>query len=257
MIRYSNEEGFIKPMGLKFREGQDKNIRLPLVAVCVFSRHLFNDVINKFSCTAVGYISMADLERDVYILRYKDIELTFFMAGVSGPWISGDIEDLHAQGVEKFIIFGNCGVLDSNIEDCSIIIPTKAFRDEGTSYHYVEASDTIDMNPKYVNEFIDILKEYDFNYTKGYTWTTDAFYRETKEKVNYFKSEGAICVEMEGAAIAAVAKRIGVDYFTFYYAGDNLDSTEWDERSLFGLTNIDKKKEVMLLALELAIKISK
>ena len=61
---------------------------------------------------------------------------------------------------------------------------------------------------------------------------------------------------MEGAVIASVAKRLGVDYFTFYYAGDNLDSTEWDERSLSGLTNIDKKKEVMLLALELALKIN-
>lgn len=48
-----------------------------------------------------------------------------------------------------------------------------------------------------------------------------------------------------------------MDYFTFYYAGDNLDSVEWDERSLSGLTNFDKKKEVAVLALELAYKINK
>ena len=112
MIRYSDEEGFIRPKGIKFREGQDKNIKLPKVAVGVFSRHLFNDVIEKFSCLEVGYISCANMERNIYILKYKDIELTFFMAGVSGPWISADIEELHSQGVEKFIIFGNCGVLD-------------------------------------------------------------------------------------------------------------------------------------------------
>ena len=47
-----------------------------------------------------------------------------------------------------------------------------------------------------------------------------------------------------------------LNYFTFYYAGDNLDSTIWEERSLSGLSNIDKKKEVMILALELAIKIN-
>lgn len=257
MIRYSNEEGFIKPIGLKFRDGQDKNIKLPKVAVGVFSKHLFDDVIHKCDSRSVGYIAMADFTRDIYIIKYKDIELTFFMAGVSGPWISGDMADLHAQGVDKFIIFGNCGVLDSKIEDCSIIIPTKAFRDEGTSYHYAEASDTIDMNPKYINEFIEILKEKDFNYNIGYTWTTDAFYRETPDKIDYFKKNGALCVEMEGAAIAAVANRINVDYFTFYYAGDNLDSVEWDERSLFGLKSIDKKKEVMSLALSLAVKMSK
>ena len=90
----------------------------------------------------------------------------------------------------------------------------------------------------------------------GATWTTDAFYRETKEKIEYFKSKNAITVEMEGAVIASVCKRKKLDYFTFYYAGDNLDSTTWEERSIEGLTNIEKKKEVMFLALELALAIN-
>ena len=257
MIRYSNEEGFIKSKGIKFKEGQDSNIKLPKVAVGVFSRHLSYDVVEKFSCKEVGYVSCANVEREVFILRYKDVEITFFMAGVSGPWISADIEELRAQGVEKFIIFGNCGVLDSAIEDCSIIIPTKGFRDEGTSYHYLPESDTVDMNPKYIDEFIEILNEYNFDYTKGYTWTTDGFFRETPEKIKYFKENGAVCVEMEGTVIASVCKRLNLDYFTFYYAGDNLDSVEWDERSLHGLSNFDKKTQVMTLALEFAIKLSR
>lgn len=256
MIRYSEEEGFIKAKGIKFREGQNSSIKLPKVAVGVFSRHLFFDVVEKFSCMEVGYMSCANMERNVYILRYKDTEITFFMAGVSGPWISADIEELSKQGVEKFIIFGNCGVLDSSIEDCSIIIPTKGFREEGTSYHYISESDTIDINPKYIDEFIEILNEYNFDYTKGYTWTIDAFYRETPEKIKYFKENGAVCVEMEGTVIASACKRLNLDYFTFYYAGDNLDSVEWDERSLQGLSNFDKKTQVMTLALELALKIN-
>jgi len=178
------------------------------------------------------------------------------MAGVSGPWISSDIEELSHQGVKKFIIFGNCGVLDSKIEDCSIIIPTKAFRDEGTSYHYLPDSDYIDFSLKYLDNFTQILDKYNFDYTKGYTWTTDAFYRETKDKIKYFKDKGAVCVEMEGSVIASVCERYNLDYFTFYYAGDNLDSVTWDERSLSGYANLDKKKEVMLLALSLAVEIS-
>lgn len=252
MIKYYDEQGFIKPTGIKFREGQDENIILPKVAVGVFSRHLFFDVVEKYSCKEVGYISCANMERNVYILKYKNIELTFFMAGVSGPWISADIEELHAQGVKKVIIIGNCGVLDSKIDDCSIIIPTRGFRDEGTGYHYLPSSEILDINPKYIDDFIKILNKYNFAYTKGYTWTTDAFYRETPNKIDYFKQRGAICVEMEGTAIAAVCQRLNMDYFTFYYAGDNLDGVEWDERNLNGLTKIDKKKEVMLLALELA-----
>lgn len=256
MIRYSNEEGFIKAKGIAFRDNQDKNILLPKVGVGVFSRHLFHDMIEKFNCREVGLIKCANFERNVYILNYKGVDLTFFMAGVGGPLMAADIEELNAQGVEKFIIFGNCGVLDSTIEDCSIIIPTKAFRDEGTSYHYLPESEMVDMNIKYVDEFIDILNKFNFEHRKGYTWTTDAFYRETKDKIEYFKNKGAVCVEMEGSTIASVCQRKNLDYFTFYYAGDNLDSTEWDERSLSGLVNIDKKKEVALLALELALKIN-
>ena len=56
MIKYSDEKGFIRPHGIKYRENQDKNIKLPKVAVGVFSRHLFEDVIEKFSSLEVGYI---------------------------------------------------------------------------------------------------------------------------------------------------------------------------------------------------------
>ena len=203
MIKFSEEEGFIKAHGFKHREGQDKNIKLPSVAVGVFSRHLFDDVIEKYSALEVGYFSCANMERNIYIIKYKDIEIVFFMAGVSGPLIAGDIEELYSAGVQKVIIFGNCGVLDSKIEDCSIIIPTRGFRDEGTSYHYVSPSETIEINPDYKEDFIKILNEYNFDYTEGYTWTTDAFYRETKDKIKYFKDNGAVCVEMEGTVIAS------------------------------------------------------
>ena len=256
MNKFDNTEPFIKPHGIKFRDGQDTNIKLPKTAIGVFSRHLFKDIVEKFNTKEVGYISTANLERNIYIINYKGTYLTLFMAGVGGPLISADIEELHAQGVEKFIIFGNCGVLDSNIEDCSIIIPTLAYREDGVSYHYVEESDTIPMNPKYVDEFIDILNEYNFEYIKAPTWTTDAFYRETVNKIKKYQDLDVKTVEMEGASIAAVCKYLNIDYFTFYYAGDNLDSVEWDERSLSGLVNIDKKKEVTILALELAIRIN-
>lgn len=252
MIKYGIEEPFIKPTGIRFKEWQDNKVKLPEVAIGVFSRYLFQDVVEKFKCKEIGYINNANFERKVYILNYKDTLFTFFMAGVGGPAIAADIEELHASGVKKFIVFGNCGVLDSNIKDCSIIIPNLAYRDEGTSYHYEPESDTIELNPKYINQFIKLLNKYNFEYTIGATWTTDAFYRETTDKIKYFKNLGVKTVEMEGATIAAVCKKINVDYFTFYYAGDNLDGVEWDERSLSGLANIDKKKEVTILALEFA-----
>ena len=46
-----------------------------------------------------------------------------------------------------------------------------------------------------------------------------------------------------------------VEFFQFLYAGDNLDHTSWDPRSLGGLERLDDKEKIALLALELARKI--
>ena len=70
-----------------------------------------------------------------------------------------------------------------------------------------------------------------------------------------FKQKGTVCVEMEGASIAAVCEYKKLKYFTFYYAGDNLDAVEWEERSLGQLTSFEKKARVPYLAFELARKI--
>ncbi len=255
MIKFSNEEGFIKPKGIHLFE-DCLDIKLPRVAIGVFSRYLYQDVVEKFSSKEVGELACANARTTVYIIKYKDVELTFFMAAVGATRLASQIEDLKVNGVDTFIVFGNCGVLDKNIPDCSIIIPTKGFREEGTSYHYIDDDVCIPLNEKYKDLFISVLNEKGFSYTEGYTWTTDAPYRETKDKINYYRENGCVAVDMESTAIAAVCRFLNIDYFTFYYAGDNLDSIEWEERSLSGLTNLDVKKEVPYLALELGYRIT-
>lgn len=110
------------------------------------------------------------------------------MAGDAADVCAGDgrapscvamLEELHALGAKRFVVFGNCGVLNQQIRDCGIIIPTAAVRDEGTSFHYAPPSDEIPANPKYRGEFEAILRETGVDFTEGKVWTTDAFYRET------------------------------------------------------------------------------
>ena len=164
---------------------------------------------------------------------------------------------MHVLGVKKFIVFGNCGVLDSSIDDCAVIIPNKALRDEGTSFHYMAPSRSIELNKKYINEFKEVLSELGFDYVEGATWTTDAFYRETREKVSKRREEGAITVEMEASALQAVCDFRGCELFIFFYAGDSLAGEEWDKRSLSGDIKLDEKSRIAYLALELGCKISK
>ena len=147
--------------------------------------------------------------------------------------------------------------MDRAIDDLAIIIPTKAIRDERTSYHYMKSSDEISVNEKYMDEFIEILKKNNVSYTTGKTWTTDAPYRETKSKVLKRKEQGCICVEMECSAMSAVAKFRNKELFYFFYAADNLDGTKWDPRSLANNERLSDKEKMIYLALELAIKMEK
>lgn len=234
----------------------DKIDNIPDVAIACFSKTLFDKIVEGAKCVEIGQVSNTNGKRSIYEIEYKGKRLTLFLVGVGAPVAVGDLEDIHAMGCNKFIIFGNCGVLDRNIDDCSIIIPNEAIRDEGTSYHYIPASKTIKVNKKYVSEFKEVLNEYGYSFTEGMTWTTDAFYRETRKKVEDMVSMGAKVVEMECAALQAVADFRDVDLFMFFYAGDNLDLPEWDKRSLSGDVKLDEKSRIAILALELGYRIS-
>ena len=118
----------------------------------------------------------------------------------------------------------------------------------------MEASDEIEVNTKYKKEFEDILEKNNISFIEGKVWTTDAPYRETRNKVLKRKEQGCVCVEMECSAMNAVAKFRGKDFFEFFYAADNLDSDTWDERSLGNETNLSEKEKLIYLALELALK---
>lgn len=125
----------------------------------------------------------------------------------------------------------------------------------GCSFHYAPPADSIEVNRKHQKPFQQVLQEHGYSHVKGTTRTTDACYREAREKVARRKAQGVICVEMECAGMQAAADFRGADFFEFFYAGDNLDQPVWDSRSLAGHARLDDKGKIALLAFELGVKI--
>ena len=227
----------------------------PETVVSIFSHHLFQKIVTFLNGRQIASTKDVDGIWPVYEVTYKGHRFAMYKARLGAPACVGCFEDIIPMGAKRIILLGNCGVLDKGIEDCGIIIPTRAIRDEGTSYHYAPAADYIDVNKKYVPEFQSVLNEHGYTYTTGTTWTTDAFYRETRSKIAARKEMGAICVEMECAAMQAMCDFRGVEFFQFLYAGDNLDHSSWDPRSLSGLERLEDKEKIALLAFELAVRI--
>lgn len=167
----------------------------------------------------------------VYELEHKGTKITVFHPGVGAPLGAALMEEVIALGGKKFICCGSGGVLDKDIAVGHILVPTTAVRDEGTSYHYSEPSREISVNTEAVNAIEKVLKAHKCEYLLMKTWSTDSFYRETKDKMQLRKEEGCLAVEMECSAFCAVAEYRNVVFGQMIYSGDDISCEEWDSRS--------------------------
>ena len=230
---------------------------MPRVAVSCFSYVTFDRMLALFpDAEQIVEMKCASQRFPVYKVRYKDVELALYMSGVGAPQCVGQQEELYAMGAECLVLFGTCGVLDRDIGDCAVILPTSAMRDEGTSYHYAPPSDEIAANVHHAELFLSLMDELHLPCVTGKCWTTDSMFRETREKTARRKASGCVCVDMECASVAAVAQFRKKEALHFFYAADNLDSADWDERSLSNYANLGEKDRVAAIALEAARRIA-
>ena len=98
------------------------------------------------------------------------------------------------------------------------------------SYHYIEPSRYIYTDKKVTDKIVNYLEEKDISYLRGITWTTDAMFRETEDRIELRKEEGAKIVEMEQSGCIAVAQYRRFDYGAIIYGGDDVSQEEWSNR---------------------------
>ncbi len=194
----------------------------------------FNDVIKRLKNEGkLKLITSLKSEmglNPVYEIQYANKRVAVFHPGIGAPFCAGNMEEVIALGGEKFIACGGAGVLDKAIAVGHIIVPISAVRDEGTSYHYLPPSREVEVNKIAVRAIEQILQKHKCQYLLSKTWTTDAFFRETIDKVSLRKAEGCLTVEMECSAFCAVAEFRSVDFGQILYGGDDVSCEEWDSR---------------------------
>ena len=143
-------------------------------------------------------------------------------------------EQLAELGVENFILIGIAGGIGKKLNLHEKVLCTGAFADEGTSRHYV--AETLIKPSKELTAKLKDLTE-----IKGYTWTIDAMFCETKPEVLFYEKQGAQTVEMEAAGVFAFAKKRGLKTAGVFVISDLLNSTKWDAIP-------DRKKSAQTLA---------
>jgi uridine phosphorylase len=166
----------------------------------------------------------------VYELNYGGRRLAVMHPGVGAPAAVARFERAIALGCRKFVVCGGAGVLDGSIKVGDIVVPSSAIRDEGASYHYLRPAREVAPTSRALSAIEAVLSENHHEYVRGKTWTTDAVYRETRQRVNRRRREGCVVVDMEAAAFFAVARFRHVECAQILYGGDSLAGRRWDPR---------------------------
>lgn len=136
----------------------------------------------------------------------RKTEVTIIEKPVSGPVAVDAFETARALGAGRLFVLSVCGAWppERNIGD--FIIPREVVREEGTSYHYLEAGrNAVPDTPMYEALVEHLKAQGKPRVHTGTTVSTDAIFRETVRKERSWRERGILGVEMEMSPLLAAA----------------------------------------------------
>jgi uridine phosphorylase len=225
-----------------------RGVRLPSRVVLCFFWNIIKELEKRKEVTTVHHLSTGMAPLPIYTLGSGRERVALCHPGLGSSMVAACLEELIALGARNIIACGGAGVLDSNLPVGSVIIPTGAIRDEGTSLHYQPRGRINRPHPQAVRAIKAACKHHGTPFKTGLTWTTDAIYRETPRKILSRKREGCLTVEMEAAAFFAVARFRKVAFGQILYAGDDVSGSEWDAR--LSKDRPTARQKLLLLAID-------
>ncbi|HEU0235699.1 MAG TPA: hypothetical protein VFR14_04565 [Candidatus Limnocylindrales bacterium] len=151
--------------------------------------------------------------------------------GVGAPAAAIAVEELVALGAREIVYIGYAGGLDPALAAGDVIVIADALRDEGVSAQYGGAGPTSTADPAATTATKRILSQAGLEPRIGRSWTTDALYRETRSEVGRARASEAVVVDLETAAVFAVAVALGRAAAGALIVGDRLGSGRWEPPS--------------------------
>ncbi|MBF0226958.1 MAG: nucleoside phosphorylase [Desulfobacterales bacterium] len=191
------------------------------------------------SSSDLNYISKLHIRESIKNISFLMSNLYAVKGEVSnyclvGPFIGAPyaiilFETLVASGAKFIIMIGWCGSICDEVKIGDIIVPSKAIIDEGTSIHYgCQLNEMVDCSNTASNSLKKMMRKKEINFIDCPIWTTDAIYRETPSKIEYFKKKGAKAVDMETSAFFSSARHHNVDIGCVLIVSDELSSLKWN-----------------------------
>ena len=226
-------------------------VDVPARAVMCFFGDVVSAVASERGARQAARLVSEHGVHPIFELEHRGERVAFFQPGVGAPLAAAFLEEAIDYGCRALVACGGAGALDADLALGHPVVVSSAVRDEGTSYHYLAPSRLVEAAPEVVSVLEGVLGRAGAPFTTGTTWSTDAVYRETREKISLRRAEGCITVEMEAAALLAVARFRGVALGQVLYAGDSLAGDSWDHRDW--VRAHDVREALFWLAMDMAL----
>lgn len=233
-------------------KSQGMDSPLPSTGVMCFFQDVIEKLYKQKILEKIGQTICELGTLPVYQMNHKGRRVFVIHAGLGAPLSAGLLEEMIARGAKQVVVCGGCGVLNKDIAAGHLIILNGAVRDEGTSYHYLPPAREVNPSPSMTRAIEDTVRKNGLPYLSGKSWTTDAFYRETPAKREARINEGCLVVEMEAAALFAVAQFRGIEIGQIVYGGDLVIPDGWDHRDWYKRKDI--REQLFWLAVEACAK---
>jgi DeoD family purine-nucleoside phosphorylase len=129
--------------------------------------------------------------------------LSIQSTGMGGPSAAIVVHELCELGLERAVRVGTCGALDSSLRLGELVAATEVMAADGTS-RALGAGERVHPDAALTAALVTASDR------SGLTVSTDLFYDPDPERPAAWQAAGAIAVEMEAAAVLAVAARHGL-----------------------------------------------
>jgi len=162
------------------------------------------------------------------VIEHNGLTLGIVGLAVGAPFAVLVAEQLFVSGCRLLISVTSAGQIAAVGPTPYFVLIDHALRDEGTSHHYLPPSLFAEADPGLVNRAWPALAALPVAVHRGATWTTDAPYRETEDAIAAARSQGALAVEMEAAALYAFARARGRRVLCFAHVTNQMAVVEGD-----------------------------
>jgi uridine phosphorylase len=137
------------------------------------------------------------------------------------------MEKLIVLGARRILFFGWCGSTQESVKNGDLVLPDRAVIGEGTSMYYPSKNEDTRPSSNMFKAIKEGLEGCSVPCHTGAVWSTDAPYRETRQKILTLQKEGVIGVDMEVSALFSAAQFRHVECGALLVVSDELGTLRW------------------------------